>query len=65
MKDDMQAFRQGLEAGYTLALEDLRMALDDGRVHKKNREGVALLEELSIECVERWLEDSDRDVSKS
>ena len=41
------------------------MALDDGRVHKKNREGVALLEELSIECVERWLEDSDRDVSKS
>lgn len=61
MKDDMQAFSQGLEAGYTLAIEDLRTALDDGRVHKKNREGVALLEELSLEAVGRWLVDFGED----
>lgn len=39
----------------------LRMALDDGRISKKNREGVALLEELSFEAVGRWLEDFPED----
>ena len=61
MKDDMQAFKQGLEAGYALAIEDLRTALEDGRVSKKNREGVALLEALSFEAAGRWLEDSGED----
>lgn len=61
MKDDMQAFKQGLEAGYALAVEDLRTALDDGRISKRNREGVALLEELSFEAVGRWLEDFPED----
>lgn len=58
MKDDMPEFRQGLEAGYALAVDDLRTAVEDGRIHRRNSEGVELLTELSFECVGRWLEDS-------
>ena len=54
----MEQFKQGLAAGYTLALEDLRQAVEGGKVHKKNREWLDVLEALALDCVERWLEDS-------
>lgn len=58
MMNEMQDFARGIEAGYTLALEDLRQAIEGGKVHKKNREGLDVLEALALDCVERWLEDS-------
>ena len=64
MKDDMQSFRQGVEAGYTLALEDLRQALEHRLIHKKNQEGIDLLSERSLDCADRWLEDSGTDISE-
>lgn len=62
MMNEMQAFTQGLEAGYTLAVEDLRQALDHRLIHKKNQEGIDLLSERSLDCADRWLEDSGTDV---
>ena len=56
--NEMQAFTQGLEAGYTLAVEDLRAAVEAGAVHRKCREALEALESLSLDAVERWMEDS-------
>lgn len=58
MNECMKAFRQGVEAGYTLAVEDLRAAIEKGAVHRKNKEGLECLETWSVDCAERWLEDS-------
>lgn len=57
MQDTMQTFRQGIDAGYTLAVDDLRGAVETGEVSKKNREGVALLERLALDAADRWLEE--------
>lgn len=54
----MEEFRRGIEAGYTLAVEDLRAAVEAGTVHRKCREAVTALESLSLDAAERWMEDS-------
>lgn len=58
MMNEMQAFTQGLEAGYAQAVEDLREAVERGAVSRKCREALDLLEARSLNSVERWLEDS-------
>lgn len=54
----MQSFVQGLEAGYTLAVEELRAAVERGAVHKKCGQAVDVLESWAVDAAERWLEDS-------
>lgn len=54
--NDMEEFRLGIEAGYTLAVEDLRTAVETGAVGRKCREAVAALEGLSLDAADRWLE---------
>lgn len=58
MMNEMQSFTQGLEAGYTQAIDDLREAVERGAVSRKCVEAVDLLEARSLDSVERWLEDS-------
>ena len=60
----MEDFERGLERGYALAVDDLRNAIEAGSLHRKHREGLALLEGLSFEVVERWLEDSSEAESR-
>lgn len=55
--DDMTAFRQGVEAGYTLAVEELRAAVERGAVHKKCKQAVDVLETWAVEAADRWMED--------
>lgn len=58
MMNEMQAFTQGLEAGYAQAVEELREAVERGAVSRKCREALDILEARSLNSVERWLEDS-------
>lgn len=58
MDECMKAFQQGVEADYALAVEDLRAVIEKGAVHRKNKEGLEYLETRSVDCAERWLEDS-------
>lgn len=56
--EDMTVFRQGVEAGYTMAVEELRVAVERGVIHKKCEQAVEVLETWALDAADRWLEDS-------
>lgn len=57
-KDGMAEFRQGVEAGYALAVQDVWSAIETGEISRRNRQAFSLLELRFLDCVERCLEDS-------
>ena len=56
MSDYTNGFSAGIEYGYALAVEDLRTALEAGRVPSETKKALALLEKLSIDAAARWME---------
>ena len=58
MADEMQIFRQGIEAGYALAVEELRAAIETGAIRRRCGEALELLETWSLDAADRWTEES-------